>query len=103
MEDCERWRRDAEQLEFISDCDRSLFWKKEKAIHLGIQLIASEQVKDENLKEMYLHLTRGMMSLKSMVKPLQVVSFFQYYQHLGKLITRYSIQNKKHYICFNIS
>jgi len=36
-----------------------------------------------------------MMFLKSMVKPLQVVSFFQYYQHLGKLITRYSIQNKK--------
>ena len=58
MEDCERWRRDAEQLEFISDCDRSLFWKKEKAIHLGIQLIASEQVKDKDLKEMYLHLTR---------------------------------------------
>ena len=55
--------------------DKSAFWKKEKAIHLGIRLIASEQVKDEFLKEMYGELTKGMMSLKVMGAPLQVVSF----------------------------
>ena len=44
---------------------------------------------------MYCERTHGMMSLRCMTSPLRTVSFFCYYRYPGKLIRRYSIQNKK--------
>ena len=71
------------------------FWKRQRGIHLGLQLITSEQVRDEVLKKMYLEVTHGMMSVEDMLEPLKVVTFFSYYRHLGSVIRQYSIQNKK--------
>ena len=54
---CQQLRREAEVVEDVEDTFS--FWEKEKAIHLGIQLIASEQVKDEELKKCTVNLHMG--------------------------------------------
>ena len=54
---CQQLRREAEVVEDVEDT--FLFWEKEKAIHLCIQLIASEQVKDEELKKCTVNLHMG--------------------------------------------
>ena len=93
LEYCQKERRKSEVRGKVKD--PVTFWKVQSNIHLGIQLITSEQVRDEDLKNMYIEVTQGMFSLKDLLAPLEVVSFFTYYKHLGNVIRRYSIQNKK--------
>ena len=40
--------------------DRKSFWQRQMGIHLGVQLITSEQVRDEVLKKMYHEVTHQM-------------------------------------------
>ena len=78
------------------------FWKIQSNIHLGIQLIASKQVRDKGLKKMYMEVTHGMMSLADLLVLLKVATLFTYYKRLGQVIRKYSIQNKKLCTCCNI-
>ena len=92
---CSKERKKSEVRGGVQDTSTCAFWRRQMGIHLGLQLITSEQVRDEVLKQMYMEVTHGMMSVEDMIAPLKVVSFFSYYRHLGSVIRQYSIQNKK--------